>query len=140
MTGFCVRPTRELAIEMRCARIPVKEIAYRLGVSVATVYQWTRGALKRHTPYPDHTRREAIRLRMQEGLTNAEIAEQLHVETSTLHYWMGATPRRLGGRPAHQMTLRDRARYLKECGYSVRQIAEEMRLPRSTVGEWVRGL
>jgi len=74
------------------------------------------------------------------GLTNAQIAEELGTSVKNIQYWMGATPKENGGRPWHPYGLRERARYLRECGYSITEIAEEMKLPRSTVGDWVHGM
>lgn len=74
------------------------------------------------------------------GFTNQEIADTLGINSQNIWYWMGPTPRRLGGRPNHPYGLRDRARYLRECGYNISEIAGIMHLPRSTVGDWVRGM
>jgi transposase len=74
------------------------------------------------------------------GKTNTEIAEALGTSRTNIYYWIGPTPRALGGTPQHQYGLRDRAHYLRECGYEVREIADIMKIPKSTVGEWVRGM
>lgn len=97
------------------------------GVSPAPNALWTK------------YQRAAADLRHQ-GLTNGEIADKLGIDRRNIYYWMGATPRKNGGRPNHKYGLRDRARYLRECGYEVREIAGIMQLPRSTVGDWVRGM
>lgn len=81
----------------------------------------------------------AAKLRRQ-GKTNGEIANILGIDRSNIWYWMGPTPRRLGGRPVHNYGMRDRVRYLRECDYTIREIADITALPRSTVGDWVRGL
>lgn len=77
---------------------------------------------------------------MREGLTNREISNRLGLPVGTIYHWMGATPRRVGGRPYHSAGLRERAAYLRGCGYTVREIADEMKLPRATIGDWIRGM
>jgi DNA-directed RNA polymerase specialized sigma24 family protein len=118
-----------------------REIAAMLNVPVPTIYRWVGPRSSKGNAYPETYYRQAIRLRREEGKTNAEIAELLDGPTeSTIWYWMGATPRANGGSPHHRPPLRGRAMYLRSAGYTVREIAEEMNLPRSTVGDWVRGM
>lgn len=74
------------------------------------------------------------------GLNNREIADKLHIRVELVWFWMGATPRQLGGRPAHGYGLYERARYLREAGYNIREIADDIDVPRATVGDWVRGM
>jgi orotate phosphoribosyltransferase-like protein len=82
---------------------------------------------------------KAVALRRQ-GYTNAQIAEALDVSIKNIQFWMGATPRRIGGHPRYDYGLHERARYLRECGYNISQIAEEMKIPRSTIGDWLNGM
>jgi DNA invertase Pin-like site-specific DNA recombinase len=79
-----------------------------------------------------------VRLRMKEGLRNEQIAERLGMSQSRIYALLGPTPKRLGGRRAHDPHLRQRARYLhEEFEYSYKEIAEKMGLPRQTVWDWI---
>jgi IS30 family transposase len=103
-------------------------------------YQRRRKRRSRVREHPSEMRAEAVRLRMQEGMTNRQISTKLHISMKTIYSWMGATPRRLGGGPFYKPTLHARAIYLKQAGYSHRAISKEMNVPRSTIGDWVSGV
>lgn len=140
-----------IAQAMRNNRVPYARISRSVGVSQSTLQSWfgpSPIAKEESWTFSSDARtarararyEEMVRLRMRDGLTNREIAERLGVDRSYVWYCMGATPARLGGRKHREPGLRERARYLRECGYSVRDIAEKMGLPRSTVGDWVNGM
>jgi hypothetical protein len=74
------------------------------------------------------------------GHINSEIEELLCLSSGLVYQWMGPTPRELGGKPEWPPGLHDRARYLKECGYSITEISEDMKVPRTTVWQWVKGM
>lgn len=121
--------------------LTIEAIASRCGVSKSTVTRWVRDAGQSGVrQYPEATYHKAVRLRVDEGLTNGQISERLEVPVDALFRWIGHTPRRLGGTPRWEPGLRERARYLRACGYTVQMIADEMRLPRATVGGWVVGM
>jgi transposase-like protein len=84
--------------------------------------------------------KEMVRMRMKGGMTNQEIAEALGMSAEGVRYHIGSTPERLGGAKKYPIGYPDRARYLKEAGYSISQIGEELDVPRSTVGGWVQGM
>jgi hypothetical protein len=88
----------------------------------------------------DRLQQEMARLRRVEGLTNAQIDKRLGVSNGLARQYMGATPKRLGGLTFWHTAMRDRARYLRECGFSITAISQETGVPRSTVGDWVRGM
>lgn len=81
-----------------------------------------------------------VRLRRVEGLTNRQIDDRLGVWPGKSWRHMGRTPKRLGSWVAWDLAMQGRARYLRECGYSIREISEQTGVPRSTVGDWVRGM
>lgn len=106
----------------------------------APEYTWWKPGQVVTFQHPEWKVKEAVRLRREEGKTNREISLILTIPVDTIYAWMGATPRRLGGQPHHPVGLQDRARYLREAGYTVSEISEEMGVARSTVGDWVQGM
>jgi DNA-binding CsgD family transcriptional regulator len=138
--------TLELAREMVANGVPYVRIARGLGISQTTLRQHfgpspvesgiefaqaarTRQARERYE--------EMVRLRMKEGLRNEQIAARLGISLSRVWAQMGATPKRLGGRPTHDPGLRERARYLHSLDYSLAEIAQNMELPVSTIWDWI---
>ena len=127
------------------------DISARLGVADRTLARWFGPARNKRPRKPPDKRRtakeefekkyhESIRLRMQEGKTNGEIARILGVSLTFIYTNLGPTPRRLGGRKTWPVEMRGRAHYLREVGYTVQQISDEIGVPTSTVGEWVEGM
>lgn len=121
-----------------------KRIERLTGVSQSAIYKWHGPSQfvagqqeNRHRTYTDEQYAECVRLRREEGKTNSEIVEITGISRSALHTRMGGTPRRLGGIRPWPEGLHDRARYLRECGYNIREIGEIMNIPRSTVGQWM---
>jgi hypothetical protein len=88
----------------------------------------------------DRLQQDMARLRRVEGLTNPQIDARLGVSSGLARQYMGATPTRIGGMTYWDPAMRDRARYLRECGYTITEISEQTDVPRSTVGDWVRGM
>lgn len=80
--------------------------------------------------------RQAAELR-RGGLTNRQIAQRLGVNEVSVYCSIGASP--FTTRCRHNETLRFRAEELRWEGLSVRAIALELGVPRSTVGGWLRG-
>lgn len=93
------------------------------------------------TTFTDPRAAEARRLRMEEGLSSAEIRERLNVEKSQLRYW-------LAGLPANDESLRarakddqkDAARELRRQGKTYNQIVAELGCAKSSVSLWVRDI
>ncbi len=75
------------------------------------------------------------------GYSNSAIGIQLGVGYEKVTAWIGKTPPENSRRRSKDYDLgyHSRAMYLRECGYSVREIAEQLGVPRSTVGDWIRG-
>lgn len=120
--------------------VSVSKIASDCGVGVATVYRWLdKAGATRDRHYSQQVYEEAVSLRVKDGLTNAQISERTGVPVDAIWRWMGRTPERLGGEVRYPIGFRERARYLKGCGLSIREIGTEMGVPRATVGDWVRG-
>lgn len=140
---------KELAKEMADNGASYANINRSLGVSETTLLKWFGPSLFEKNTAEAHKERSRrareryermVRLRMQDGLTNQQIADVTGINSSTVYHYLGATPQRLGGRRTGMYGLRERARFLREVGHTVTEIAEEMDLPRSTVGGWVKGM
>lgn len=119
------------------------QIALRMSVERSTVYRWlgsTPPGLRRRR----HTQETKDRARVLrgEGLSNWGIALALSVGWDSIERWLGPTPRNLRKCRDYTTTeLPSRAVYLREAsGYSVTELAERMGVPRSTVGQWVKGI
>jgi DNA-binding CsgD family transcriptional regulator len=138
------------AKEMVDARVPYARIERSLGISQTTLRKRFGNsphdarslelANERRSRVSRERYEEAVRLRMKEGLRNGEIARRVGLSEARIWNMLGPTPARLGGVRPHPPTLRERARYLREVGYSIREISIDMKLPQSTVGDWVRGM
>lgn len=87
----------------------------------------------------DKRNKEIIRLRMQEGKSNYQIAQIMGMTYEAVYAVMGKTPVRLGGEHTWYPQMIERVRYLRECGYTINEIAEQTGVPRSTVGDWIKG-
>lgn len=88
-------------------------------------------------PSPDpETVKLARRLRA-EGWTDARIAKLVGVHPSSIYHWLGKKGR--DTRRYDNSHYHYRAMYLRECGYTITEIAEQMGVPRSTVGDWIKG-
>jgi transposase-like protein len=84
---------------------------------------------------------EMVRLRVQEGKTNREIADALGISMERIHQLMGRTPERLGGyRPTTEGEVLRARRMRVEEALSVEEIAARLGRARSTVGGWLKGL
>lgn len=118
------------------------QIALRIGVDPRTISTWI-GATPprlRRTRHTQAMKDRALALRETEGLTNFAIGKRLGVDGDSVDRWLGRTPRELRRDRDYSWTnLPDRARHLRECGYSVREAAAHMGIPVSTVGQWVKG-
>jgi transposase len=118
------------------------QIALRIGVDRSTIYLWlgaTPNDLRRGR-HPQAMRDKARALRETEGLANFAIGKRLGVHQDSVDRWLGPTPKHLRPYRDYSRTdFPDRARYLRYCGYSVREAAVRMGVPPSTVGQWVKG-
>lgn len=138
---------KALCAEMRKNHATYSGITRATGVSSSTLTKWFGPSLAEEALWHANEERsrvarekyeKAVRLRMREGLTNAQIAERVGLSHSRVYAQLGPTPARLGGIRPHDPGLHDRARYLRSCDYTISQISEEMGINRSTIHDWVR--
>lgn len=135
------------AIQLRKDGLTNRQIQEKMGLSSSTVWQWIGPQPKsyridRRNAYPEEIKREAMRLRKEEKLSNLEIKERLGLGETTVYTWLGKSPPECLEKPRRDysgMEYHSRAMYLRECGYTVREISSELGIPRSTVGGWIRG-
>lgn len=140
---------REAAQKMLDAGANHQQIKRALGISPETLRRWfgpspydpVAGAIAaaERRQQDDQIHKEVVRLRCA-GKTNAQIAMELDIDPNRVWRHVGPTPRRLGGAPPWPYGKRERARYLRTCGYTIREIAEEMNMSQSTIGDWVYGM
>lgn len=130
------------AYKLRQQGFTNNQIAEQMGVPYRTVHSYI-GAMPhsyRVRTVPQAVYDEAVRLRREDHLDNKSIAEQVGVNPNTIWRWMGADPNKEDRQQNYQhLNLHSRAMYLRECGYTITEIADEMKIPRSTVGDWVKG-
>lgn len=145
------RERKRIAFGMVASGVPYYRVSRSLGMSEGTLRRWFGPS--RHDPAErmavlnaqrqresEFRYAEMVRLRMVAGLTNGQIAEALGTSARTVWNYMGPTPKRLGGsRPWHP-AMHERARFLRGCGNTIREIADKTGVPRSTVSDWVRGM
>lgn len=98
------------------------------------------------SPYPKVLRAQALAL-AAEGKTNPEIMEALNLPKTTIQRWCANVRRGLPPKevtPAHQKRLerykarRELVYELLAAGMTSAQIADEARLPRGTVNQWLK--
>lgn len=121
------------------------EIAERMGMHTYTVWGLI-GAMpisyrpKPTTAHPESMHEEAKRLR-EEGLCNSHIAARMGIEAGTVDRWIGRTPDHLRRNRDYSSTdYSRRALYLRDCGHTTTEISKIMGVPRSTVGDWIKGI
>jgi hypothetical protein len=138
--------TMKIAREMVDNGVPYVRIARGLGVSQSTLLKhFGPSPIESGLAFAQEARKrrareryeEMVRLRMKEGLSNAQIAERIGISQERVWSQMGPTPKRLGGRPTHDPGLRQRARYLADLDYQPSEIARDMNLPTSTIWDWI---
>jgi transposase len=140
--------------------IPYEVISREFGISVTTIRKWfgyskyykhrkeqaeqrridARAKEQIERDLAEYRYSEMVRLRVKECMTNGQIARTLGIHTSTVYKYLGATPKRLGGRRTWEIEMRGRVRFLKAAGYSIREISDTTKVPSSTIGDWVRGM
>lgn len=118
-------------------------IAERMDVNYRAVHYWIGANPKnyRHSrALPQNIYEEAVRLR-HEGKSNAEIANAVEIHVTTVYRWMGTSSNREAQKRRYYSDTRyhNRAMYLRECGYNITEISQELGIPRSTIGGWVKG-
>ncbi|GLZ76594.1 hypothetical protein Afil01_14010 [Actinorhabdospora filicis] len=91
--------------------------------------------------FQDPRAAEARRLRVEEGMSSAEIRERLGVEKNQLQYWLAGLPgNKPNLRPNAKDHLRDEARRLRAEGSTYDEIAEALKVSKSSVSLWVRDI
>jgi DNA-directed RNA polymerase specialized sigma24 family protein len=140
--------------------VPYEVISREFSISVTTIRKWfgysryyqqrrelaqqrridARAKEQTERELAEYRYSEMVRLRVKECMTNGQIARTLGIHTSTVYKYLGATPKRLGGRRTWEIEMRGRVRFLKAAGYSIREISDTTKVPSSTIGDWVRGM
>lgn len=144
------RERYERAKEMIDAGVPYHRVARSLGMTDTTLRRWFGPSPVQRGETMQDRHRERLRKSEErqyelakmrrEGLTNAQIAERTGLTIGAVYQRLGATPRRLGGWKMHDPAMHERVWFLRECGNTIDEISEKTGVPRSTVGDWVRGL
>lgn len=120
------------------------ELAKEFGVSVATMYEWTKGVPQvGKKPFINslyrtaEDRQRAIQL-VTQGEKYKDVANVLGVSLSTLNDWMHKAGVEMKNKP-HTIDVREEAVRRVQNGESKMQVAHELNVARSVVMRWTKG-
>lgn len=120
------------------------ELAKEFGVSVATMYEWTKGVPQVgkkpfiHSLYRTaEDRQRAIQL-VTQGEKYKDVANVLGVSLRTLNDWMHKAGVEMKNKP-HSKDVREEAIRRVQNGESKMQVAHELNVARSVVMRWTNG-
>jgi IS30 family transposase len=125
-------------------RVPKKEIAAQIGVSVSTVCNHTpskkKGPKRKTANIPDWKREKIFELREKEKKTHRKIAEELGLKRSTVTYYLIKAGKKSREKPRPQIseTKRRIIERLKLEHATWDTIAEASGVSRITVGRYLK--